>query len=141
MPWRWRWGAAVAAGAALVLTVGCGVVEGRRTAAGDAALDFERALGARDGAAVCAVLAPGVREEVEQSSRTTCAKGVLTEEVPAAAPVRGGIEGVDVSGRQARVVFPADTLFLSQFSDGWKVTAAGCTPRPERPYQCLLKGG
>ncbi|WP_246203472.1 hypothetical protein [Streptomyces tailanensis] len=124
-----------------MLTTGCGTVAERRTAAMDAALDFERALGARDGAAVCAMLAPSVREEVERSARTACEEGVLTEEVPSAAPAADDIEGVDVSGRQARVVFPADTLFLSQFSGGWKVIAAGCTPRPQRPYECLLKGG
>ncbi|MGW0710343.1 hypothetical protein ACWD4G_31050 [Streptomyces sp. NPDC002643] len=142
MPWRWWWGAVTAA---LVLTTGCGAVEGRRTAAEDAALTFERALGARDGAALCAVLAPGVREEVEQSAGAACAEGVLTEEIPSAVPggVTGtdGAEQVDVSGRQARVVFAADTLFLSQFSTGWKVVAAGCAPRPGQPYQCVLKGG
>ncbi|MGW0845938.1 hypothetical protein ACWD26_38545 [Streptomyces sp. NPDC002787] len=139
MLWRWRWGAA--AGVVLSLTAGCGAVEERRTAALGAALDFERALGAKDGVAVCAVLAPGVRDEVEQSTRTPCEEGVLEEEVPAVAAAEDEVEGVDVGGRQARVVFAGDTLFLSRFSGGWKVVAAGCTPRPERPYQCVLKGG
>jgi hypothetical protein len=48
---------------------------------------------------------------------------------------------VDVYGRQARAVLASDTLFLSQFSDGWKIVAAGCEPRPGRPYQCSVKGG
>ncbi|MEU1117626.1 hypothetical protein [Streptomyces sp. NPDC005879] len=48
---------------------------------------------------------------------------------------------IDVFGRQARAVTDRDTLFLSSFPGGWKVTAAGCTPRPEKPYQCLIKGG
>lgn len=142
MPWRWR--ATVATGAALVplvLTTGCGTVEERRSAALDAALDFERAVGAHDGAAVCGVLAPAVREEVERSARTTCEEGVLQEDVPSVAAAGEHVGGVDVSGRQARVEFPGDTLFLSRFSGGWKVVAAGCTPRPQRPYQCVLKGG
>ncbi|WP_086785134.1 hypothetical protein [Streptomyces caniscabiei] len=139
MPWRWR--GAVAAGAVLLLTAGCGSVEERRTAARDAAVDFERALGAEDGVAVCAVLAPGVRDEVEQSSGAPCEEAVLEEDVPFVAAAGDAVGGVDVAGRQARVEFRADTLFLSRFSDGWKVVAAGCTPRPERPYRCLLKGG
>ena len=141
MPWRWHWGAAAATGAALVLTTGCGAVEERRTAAMAAALDFERALRARDGGAVCQVLAPGTREEVAQSAKKPCEQGVLDEAVPSADAVPKDVQSVDVAGRQARVVFPADTLFLSEFPGGWKIVAAGCTPRPQRPYQCKLKGG
>ncbi|MGA4845294.1 hypothetical protein ACOBQB_03065 [Streptomyces sp. G5(2025)] len=40
--------------------------------------------------------------------------------------------------RQAHVVTDRDTLFLPSFPGGWKVTAAGCTPRPEKPYPYLL---
>ncbi|MFM9591998.1 hypothetical protein ACKI1J_08170 [Streptomyces scabiei] len=139
MPWRRRWG--TAAGTVLLLTAGCGSVEARQTAALRAAVAFERALGAEDGVAVCAVLAPGVRDEVERSARMPCAEGVLAEEVPPVAAAGEVAAGVDVHGRQARVVFRSDTLFLSLFSGGWKVVAAGCVPRPERPYRCLLKGG
>ncbi|MEU6064946.1 hypothetical protein ABZ864_10745 [Streptomyces sp. NPDC047082] len=48
---------------------------------------------------------------------------------------------VQVYGRRARVVLNADTLFLSVFPAGWKVTAAGCVPRSQQPYQCQIKGG
>jgi hypothetical protein len=125
----------------LLLTAGCGSVEARQTAALRAAVAFERALSAEDGVAVCAVPAPGVRDEVEQSARMPCAEGVLEEEVPPVPAAGEAAAGVDVHGRQARVVFPSDTLFLSLFSGGWKVVAAGCVPRPEQPYRCLLKGG
>ncbi|MDK0523889.1 hypothetical protein [Streptomyces sp. ML-6] len=56
-------------------------------------------------------------------------------------PAGGPARTVDVYGRQARVVLTSDTLFLSQFADGWKVVAAGCRPLTGRPYQCSVKGG
>ncbi|MGW4897592.1 hypothetical protein ACWEQL_35875 [Kitasatospora sp. NPDC004240] len=43
-------------------------------------------------------------------------------------------------GQQARAVLEADTVFLSVFSGAWKITAAGCEPRPDMPYRCDLKG-
>ncbi|WP_189111633.1 hypothetical protein [Streptomyces camponoticapitis] len=48
---------------------------------------------------------------------------------------------MDVFGRQARAVLVSDTLFLSQFPDGWKVVPAGCEPHPGHPYRCSVKGG
>ncbi|MGP3926311.1 hypothetical protein [Streptomyces sp. 8N616] len=138
---RWRWSAVAGTAAVLLVTVGCGAVEERRSAAMAAALDFERAVRAEDAATVCEVLAPGTREEVAQSARADCAQGVLDEDVPSAGDRPGDVRSVDVHGRQARVVLTADTLFLSQFSSGWKVVAAGCTPRPQQPYRCTLKNG
>ena len=34
-----------------------------------------------------------------------------------------------------------DTLFLARFDQGWRVTAAGCTPHGDLPYDCTVKGG
>ena len=31
-------------------------------------------------------------------------------------------------------------LFLAQFTVGWRVTAAGCTSRPDQPYDCDVEG-
>ncbi|MGK5632510.1 hypothetical protein [Streptomyces sp. URMC 123] len=137
MPWRRRL-AAGATAAVLLPAAGCGELEQRRSAATAAALGFERALGTRDGAAACAALAPGTREELERSAGAPCPRVVLEEEVPAAG---NQVRATDVEGRQARVVFGSDTLFLSLFSTGWKVVAAGCAPRPDEPYQCAVKGG
>jgi hypothetical protein len=41
-----------------------------------------------------------------------------------------------VAGRQAQVRLGGDTVFLARSGDGWVVTAAGCDPRPDRPYDC-----
>ncbi|MFB7172425.1 hypothetical protein ACFCYM_16585 [Streptomyces sp. NPDC056254] len=47
----------------------------------------------------------------------------------------------EVYGRMALVRAEGDALFLSLFTGGWRVVAAGCTPRGDAPYRCLVKGG
>ncbi|WAL99282.1 hypothetical protein [Streptomyces sp. Je 1-369] len=115
---------------------GCGGVDAREDAAARAAARFEAGLRAPDAARGCAALAPGTLEELEHSAEQPCAKALPDARVPLSTRVRH----VDVYGRQARVVTDRDTLFLSSFPDGWRITAAGCTPRPEKPYQCQIKG-
>jgi hypothetical protein len=34
-----------------------------------------------------------------------------------------------------------DVVFLSVFGDHWLITAAGCTARGDRPYDCTVMGG
>ncbi|MFI6436802.1 hypothetical protein [Streptomyces sp. NPDC050759] len=116
---------------------GCGSVGERRSDAESAAAGFERFLRADDPSGLCTALAPETRSELEESEKGNCEKAIASQEIPPG----GTTHRVDVYGRQARVVLDADTLFLSLFPDGWKVVAAGCTPRPGRPYQCTLQGG
>lgn len=124
----------------LVLAVaagGCGAVSERRDDVRAATAAFEEALGEGAYARVCERLAPATVEELEQSAGVPCARA-LGEEPPEPG---GAVRTVDVYGNQARAVLAEDTLFLSHFSTGWKVVAAGCTPRPGTPYQCEIKGG
>lgn len=120
--------------AALVLTA-CG--SSRDADVADAATAFYAALADGDGAAACDLLAPETRSQLEQSAGQECAQAVLEEELPepSGAP---DVAAFDTNG-QAR--FAGETAFLSRFSDGWKVVAAGCTPRDPRPYDCTLSGG
>lgn len=98
--------------------------------------DFYEAVGNGDGAAAGDLLAPETRSELEQSSGKPCDQAV-TEEVE-------GQQADSVTvrrfgdGAQARV--GGDVAFLGRFDAGWLVTAAGCTPRPDKPYQCSVKG-
>lgn len=124
--------------ALLVGLTACDGAGGRSAAASAAAASFERSLAHGDRAAVCAVLAPETLGEVEETEKKACGEAIGTQELPAG----GAVRAVDVYGHQARAVLAADTLFLSQFPDGWKVVAAGCHPSgPGRPYQCSVKGG
>ncbi|NGO09353.1 hypothetical protein G5C60_17555 [Streptomyces sp. HC44] len=119
------------------MVAGCGTAGERGDGASAAADAFTRALRAGDGDAACAALAPETRMEVERSAKAPCDQAIKEEELR----TRGGKRTVDVYGEQARVVLTDDTLFLSHFASGWKVTAAGCRPRPQQPYQCEIKGG
>ncbi|MES5818083.1 hypothetical protein [Streptomyces sp. RG80] len=116
---------------------GCDSAGERESAASAAATGFERLLRSDDTAGLCAALAPETRSEVEESEKEACEKAIASQDIP----LGGDIRGTDVYGRQARVVLESDTLFLSRFTDGWKVVAAGCVPRPGQPYQCVIKGG
>ncbi|MEU6357220.1 hypothetical protein ABZ896_49315 [Streptomyces sp. NPDC047072] len=115
----------------------CGGVGERTADVTAAATAFEHLLSTDDPAALCASLAPQTRGELEDSEKQPCEKAITSQDLPAG----GRTEKTDVYGRQARVVLATDTLFLSRFPDGWKIVAAGCTPRPGMPFQCDLQGG
>ncbi|MFJ9752580.1 hypothetical protein [Streptomyces chartreusis] len=116
---------------------GCGAVAERQDDVRDTAAIFEQARREGDYERGCAVLAPGTVVELETSSGGPCAKALREEPPPAGGPVRR----TDVYGNQARAVLAADTLFLSHFTTGWKIVAAGCERQPQGPYQCRIKGG
>lgn len=122
---------------ALATLGGCGGTGARDADASEASEFFERQLVAGHIGAACRALAPSTRSELEESEHKTCSEALAAEQLPEGGTVRN----VDVYGRQALVQLEGDTLFLSQFAEGWKVVAAGCRPEPGKPYQCTVKGG
>ncbi|MFJ4775681.1 hypothetical protein [Streptomyces sp. NPDC088762] len=129
--------AVLCTGAVAALVAGCGASAARLDGARAAGEGFEQALAAGNHEAACRLLAPETLGQLEQDEEKACAQALAGEELPKAEAVRA----TEVYGRQAMLRLDGDTLFLSHFGDGWKVVAAGCTPRGERPYQCVLKGG
>ncbi|MFF8413082.1 hypothetical protein [Streptomyces omiyaensis] len=121
-----------------LLVSGCGASAARVDGATDAGRRFAAALAAGDHRAACALLAPATREEIEDDGRIPC-RTALREAGP---PVAGQPRGTDVYGNEALVRMTGDTLFLSRFDEGWRVTAAGCEPQGgDEPYRCSVKGG
>jgi hypothetical protein len=117
-----------------LVTAGCapmGSVE--NSSASQAALDFDRSLS--DPAHACALLAPGTLSELQQSFGR-CDKALPDEHLP----VGTKVVDVDVYGKDAIVRLDKDVVFLARFDAGWRVTAAGCTPRQNRPFNCTIKG-
>jgi hypothetical protein len=125
---------AIATVGVLLCCAGCG--SRAADAVATAAEEFYSAVSAGDGDAACALLAPETASELEDDAETDCASAVLEEDLPVASPTR-----VDVYGRNARVVLDEDTAFLTETSDGWRLTAVGCVERPGRPYDCSVSGG
>jgi len=128
----------VVAGVLTLAAGGCATVDYRgRAAAGVAAAMFSAVAG-DDGAAACEMLAPETRSEVEQShDDEPCARAILDEDLPEP----GAVTGAEVYGQWAQVRFSGDTVFLAVFPDGWRVVAAGCEARADRPYDCRIQGG
>ena len=121
---------------ALLALAGCagqGSVEDRPAA--DAAEHFAQAVGP-DPAAACGLLAPQTRLKLEDE-QGPCAQSLPESKVPQDA---GSVRDVKVYGKDAVVQLERDTVFLARFDDGWRVTAAGCTPNGDRPYDCDVEG-
>ncbi len=102
-------------GACLVALTGCGGSQDSDVEA--VAGRFYEAVRAQDGEAACALLAPKTRSEVEQSSGTRCADGLLEEAIPA---VAAQAEVKALMGRWMRSPRPAYAAYqrkLSQDAD------------------------
>ncbi len=106
-------------------------------AAADVASSFHRALSDGDGAAACALLAPETAAALEQDSGQSCRQAVIDQDIP------DGGTALDrqAYGQTAQVLLTGDVVFLASVGDQWRVSAAGCTPRNERPYHCSIEGG
>ena len=122
--------------AGMLALAGCGSVSDREHGAGEAAQRLLEAADAGDGDAACAILAPETVAELEESAGEPCADAVQEAGLPKPAEV----ESTEVYGQWAKVVLADDTVFAAMFPGGWRVVAAGCRPRGERPYDCSIQG-
>jgi hypothetical protein len=116
----------------LTAAVVAGCAAGERPAVERVAAAFADA--GNDPARACDLLAPATRAAVETQQARPCAAAL--NRVP---PI-GDVRSVEVWGGAAQVRFDRDTLFLTRTGDGWRVAAAGCTPREEAPYDCRVAG-
>lgn len=132
-------GAKVLASVALLVAVvtgatGCG--SARSDGAGEAAQGFYAALSHKDASAACADLALRTRSQLEKTEKSACAKTILTEDLPrVGAPTK-----VEVFGAMAKVTYRNESAFLSRYSGGWRIVAAGCKPAVGQPYDCQIEG-
>ena len=127
----------LALGACLVLAApGCGASD-RTSDAAAVAERFHSAIGREDGGAACAELSEETASALEQQEDAPCEEAVLGLELPG----EGTAAKTDVYVTTASVVLAeGGATFLDEGSQGWKVSAAGCTPTaPNLPYDCELE--
>jgi hypothetical protein len=118
----------------LALTAACGVAPGTDgvTRAAD---DWLAAARAKDATTLCRLLTPAAAESAVTGDQT-CPQAVGDLRLPGAGPVGQ----VEVWSDRAQVKAGADTLFLTKIDGDWRVSAAGCTARHGRPYDCEVSG-
>jgi len=97
---------------------------------------FRAALASGDAATACDRLSDSVRDELQQSSGSTCEAAIMDTGVSR----DGRVEQLSVSGTAAQVRYDDDTIFLAEFPDGWKIIGAGCQSQADKPYDCELEG-
>ncbi|MEV7396610.1 hypothetical protein [Aeromicrobium sp. NPDC092404] len=120
---------------AAVLLAGCS--SGNDDAATRTVERLHASLRAGDGAAACQLLSDEAQQELAESKQTSCAEAVIA----AGIPDTGRVRDVSVYGTAAQVRYAEDVVFLGEFEDGWRVTAAGCTEAVGAPYDCDVQGG
>ena len=118
----------------LALTTACGAAPGTDgvTRAAD---DWLAAARVKDATALCRLLTPAA-EESAVTGNQTCPQAVSDLRLPGAGPVGQ----VEIWSDRAQVRAGADTLFLTKIDGDWRVSAAGCSARPGRPYDCEVSG-
>ena len=118
----------------LALATACGAAPGTGpvTRAADAWLAAARA---RNAPALCRLLTPAAVDSAVTGNET-CAQAVGNLDLPA----DGQVDRVEVWSDRAQVKAGTDTLFLTKLAGGWRVSAAGCSARPGRPYDCEVSG-
>lgn len=88
-----------------------------------------------DGRAACALLTDQARTATQGMTDQPCAALVVDLQE------RGReVRRAQVWGDTAQVRIGSDVLFLRRIDSVWRISAAGCSPRPHRPYDCEVQG-
>ncbi|MQA78809.1 MAG: hypothetical protein GEV10_10095 [Streptosporangiales bacterium] len=119
--------------AVAVLCAGCGQSVDA-AAVRESAQAFLGAVRMQDGARACEVFAQKVVDDLTAGGGT-CADELAQRSLDGDAT----ISAVAVWGDRAQVKTSGDTLFLARYGAAWRVTAAGCRPRAEGPYECEVE--
>jgi hypothetical protein len=93
---------------------------------------FATALELRDGQSACSELSADVRGELESQEASECDEAILELGLSL-----GDVTEVKVAEVTASVeLSEGGSVYLEETSEGWRITAVGCEPRPSEPDDC-----
>src|SRR3954452_23526926 len=122
---------------AAAATAGCGQSSNGK-AVRAVSTHFLAAYSAHHGDAACAALSTDTRMALESQEKRRCAAAIGQVQLEP-----GAVKHVNVQLTNAKVdLVGGESLFLSQQSDGWKISAAGCKPQGDprnTPMECELE--
>lgn len=83
--------------------------------------------------AACTLLTPRTRSDLRTEDGGSCAEALPTDRLR-----QGAVRRADTWADKAKVDTDAGTVFLVRFNSGWLVAAAGCAPKHDAPYDCVV---
>jgi hypothetical protein len=117
---------------------GCGTNKDERSV-GAVTDRFYSALRNHAGDRACAQLSQGAANTLASASGGSCAQAITRLQLPG---VRASHSVVYLDSARAEVAGaqPGEAAFLDRTPLGWRISAAGCRPKGEGPYDCELQG-
>jgi hypothetical protein len=73
---------------------------------------------------------------VERSERRACGEAITGLDLSPTAPVRTRLYLTSAWVRLSN----GESAFLDQTPTGWRISAIGCRPRPQQPFECEVSG-
>jgi hypothetical protein len=122
--------------AGIVAAIVIGLVRGADdAAAADAVERFVQAIEAQDGRAACNELSADTRAALESEEGSECEQALLSLQLSL-----GPVSEVKVAETSATVeLSEGGSAYLEETSEGWRITAVGCEPRPDAPDECEVE--
>jgi hypothetical protein len=139
-------GAVITAARAMSLTAlviclagaGCGTKDDERSVA-TVADRFYSALRAHAGDRACAQLSTNALNALESASGRACAQAITALKLPGLSTAHSTVY-LDSARAEVAGAEPGEAAFLDRTALGWRISAAGCTPKGDGPYDCELEG-
>jgi hypothetical protein len=122
--------------AGIAAAIAIGLVRGADDdGAGETVERFAQAIEQQDGAAACTELSADTRGSLESQEGSECEEALLELELSL-----GSVSQIKVAETSATVeLTEGGSVYLEETSNGWRITAVGCEPRPDEPDDCEVE--